>query len=99
MPEEVIGEDSKFAPPPRITYDEEPSGPLVGEDRGVGGVVEILKPKYGCGKGQRLKVIGETGSLLQFEGGKTAPKNQEDKGWKWVLREEEEGRITGAKIA
>merc|ERR1712147_218695 len=48
--------------------------------------------KYGCGKGQRLRVIGETCTLLQFDGGKTAPKNQEDKGWKWVTREEEQAK-------
>merc|ERR1719197_850139 len=80
---------SKFSPPPSMLLKDD-SVPLVGEERGVGGVVEILKAKYGCGKGQRLKVIGETGALLQFEGGKTAPKNQEDKGWKWVVREDDD---------
>merc|ERR1712232_1049593 len=89
LPEEVTGSDSKFAQPVRVCFEDEPSGPLMGQDRGVGGVVEVLKAKYGCGKGQRLRVIGETDTLLQFEDGKTAPKNHEDKGWKWVLKEGE----------
>eukprot|EP00421_Protoceratium_reticulatum_P009645 CAMPEP_0168373920 /NCGR_PEP_ID=MMETSP0228-20121227/9035_1 /TAXON_ID=133427 /ORGANISM="Protoceratium reticulatum, Strain CCCM 535 (=CCMP 1889)" /LENGTH=774 /DNA_ID=CAMNT_0008386853 /DNA_START=51 /DNA_END=2375 /DNA_ORIENTATION=- len=93
-PELVLRQESKFAPPPESAKD----GPmLIGDDRGIGGVIEILKAKYGCGKGQRLRVIGETPALLQFEGGKTAPKNQEDKGWKWVMREEEETRLAAER--
>jgi len=90
VPEEVYGEDSKFAPaskPTPVAIEDDAELPMIGDERGVGGVVEIVKAKYGCAKGQRLKVIGETDSLLQFEGGKTAPKNQEDRGWKWVLRQ------------
>ncbi|OLQ03571.1 Nipped-B-like protein B [Symbiodinium microadriaticum] len=30
---------------------------------------------------------GETPALLQFEGGKTAPKNHEGMGWKWIIGE------------
>merc|ERR1712066_1150660 len=98
-PAEIVSRTaSKFSPPPSMLLKED-SVPMVGEERGVGGVVEFLKAKYGCGKGQRLKVIGETGSLLQFEGGKTAPKNHEHTGWRWVLREEEEGKIAAARAA
>merc|ERR1712232_494308 len=98
-PAEIVSRnDSKFAPPPSVLIKDD-SVPMVGEERGVGGVVEILKPKYGYGKGRRLKVIGETGNLLQFEGGKTAPKNHENSGWKWVLREEENIRLAAAKAA
>lgn len=92
-PEEVFAWESRFAPPPI----EDEDSALVGESPGVGGVVEILKAKYGCSKGQRIRVIGETHSLLQFEGGKTAPKNHEDSGWKWVIREEEEVKQSAAQ--
>lgn len=92
-PEEVFAWESRFAPPPI----EDEYSALVGESPGVGGVVEILKAKYGCSKGQRIRVIGETHSLLQFEGGKTAPKNHEDSGWKWVIREEEEVKQSAAQ--
>merc|ERR1712066_282274 len=66
---------------------------MSGEARGVGGVVEMLKAKYGCARGQRLRVIGETSALLQFEGGKTVPKNHEGSGFRWVFREEEEAKL------
>jgi len=92
-PEEVAANESRFAPPPL----EDSDSALVGESPGVGGVVEILKAKYGCSKGQRIRVIGETHALLQFEGGKTAPKNHEDSGWKWVIREEEEVKQSAAE--
>lgn len=92
-PEEVLAWESRFAPPPI----EDEDSALVGESPGVGGVVEILKAKYGCSKGQRIRVIGETHALLQFEGGKTAPKNHEDSGWKWVIREEEEVKQSAAQ--
>jgi len=96
-PAEIVSRvASKFAPPPSVEIKDD-SVPMVGEERGVGGVVEVLKPKYGCGKGQRLKVIGETGNLLQFEGGRTAPKNHENTGWKWILREEEDLRLAAAR--
>lgn len=63
-PEVVSRNESKFAPPLAIVAEEVV---IMGEERGVGGVVEILKAKYGCSKGQRLRVIGETGTLVQFE--------------------------------
>jgi len=69
---------------------ERPNGILAGESIGIGGVVEILAMrKYGCTKGARLRCIGETSTLLQFEGGKTAPKMHEGVGWRWVLLSEE----------
>ncbi|CAJ1362351.1 unnamed protein product [Effrenium voratum] len=92
-PEEVSAKESRFAPPETA----EGGAALVGDSPGVGGVVEFLKAKYGCSKGQRLKVIGETQALLQFEGGKTAPKDHEGSGWKWVIREEEEVRQSAAQ--
>lgn len=86
-PQEVRVEHSRFASAaePESFVTEETSGPLVGEVKGIGGVIEMLRAKYGCSKGQRLRVIGETPALLQFEGGRTAPKNHEGSGWKWVI--------------
>jgi len=88
-PEEVRREESRFAPPP-AKGTEDNGGLLVGDVRGVGGVVEILRAKYGCSRGQRMRVIGETNGLLQFEGGKTVPKNHEGSGYRWVLQSGEE---------
>ncbi|CAK9074849.1 unnamed protein product [Durusdinium trenchii] len=93
-PEEVSAKESRFAPQCKV---DDSDSALVGEVPGVGGVVEILKAKYGCSKGQRIRVIGETQSLLQFEGGKTAPINHEGSGWKWVIREEEEVKQSAAE--
>jgi len=96
-PSLVNHQESKFAPPPAFYRDT--LEVTAGESRGVGGVVEILKAKYGCGKGQRLRVIGETAVLVQFEGGKTAPQNHEGTGWRWVVREEEEAaKAEDAKV-
>ena len=85
-PEEVQAENSRFASAVGTDDDDETS-PLSSNVRGIGGVVEMVRAKYGCSKGQRLQVIGETSALLQFEGGKTAPKNHEGTGWKWVIEE------------
>jgi len=82
-PQAVAQEESRFAPPAAGRTPDEAL--VAGNVCGVGGVVEITKAKYGCGKGQKLKVIGETSALWQFEDGKTAPKNHEGSGWKWVL--------------
>lgn len=95
-PEEVKQGESRFAQtstaPPK---EPEPTstGPLAGDVRGVGGVVEILKPKYGCTRGQRLRVLGETATLLQLDGGKTAPKNHEGSGYRWVMRADEAKQV------
>lgn len=96
-PQEVRPEQSRFAPPPEESgmpgeKAQEAEGPLVGEVKGVGGVVEMLRAKYGCSKGQRMKVLGETGALLQFGEGKTVPKNHEGSGWKWVLRSSDQSK-------
>eukprot|EP00930_Biecheleria_cincta_P054257 TRINITY_DN4024_c0_g4_i2.p1 TRINITY_DN4024_c0_g4~~TRINITY_DN4024_c0_g4_i2.p1 ORF type:complete len:388 (+),score=101.77 TRINITY_DN4024_c0_g4_i2:61-1224(+) len=95
-PEEVDVSESRFARAVDAA-DLADNSSLAGESPGVGGVVEILKAKYGCFKGQRIQVIGESGSLLQFEGGKTAPKNHENLGWKWVIRAEEESKTSAAQ--
>lgn len=95
--EEVSRQESRFASSTGKVAEDAAS--IAGEDCGVGGVVEIVKAKYGCGKGQRFRVIGETSTLLQFEGGKTAPKDHENKGWRWVLREEEEAKLLAQRAA
>jgi len=63
--------------------------PLVGSTKGVGGVVEVLKQKYGCSKGQRLKVVGDNGGpagIWLLESDKSVPKTHwKEGGWKWVL--------------
>ncbi|CAE7442938.1 SLC38A6, partial [Symbiodinium necroappetens] len=60
-PQEVRSENSRFAPPPETDPDsfvtEELEGPLTSEVKGIGGVIEMLRAKYGCSKGQRLRVI------------------------------------------
>ncbi|CAJ1361215.1 unnamed protein product [Effrenium voratum] len=83
-PQEVKSEHSRFASSKKDT-ESASEGPLEGKVKGIGGVIEMLRAKYGCSKGQRLQVIGETNALLQFEGGRTAPKNHEGTGWKWVI--------------
>lgn len=96
-PEEVGAMESKFASSVDSARGGSAGQTLMGDAPGVGGVVEMLKAKYGCLKGQRARVIGETQSLLQFEGGKTAPKAHEGSGWKWVIREEEESKQSAAE--
>jgi len=72
---------------------EEDKSKLVGKVKGVEGVVEILKNKYECLKGERYRVIGERGGpagMWRLEGGKTIPKTHvKEGGWKWVLEEPE----------
>ncbi|CAE7644481.1 SLC38A6, partial [Symbiodinium sp. KB8] len=72
---------------------EEDRSKLVGKVKGVDGVVEILKPKYECRRGDRYRVIGEHGGpagMWRLEGGKTVPKTHvKEGGWKWVLEEPE----------
>eukprot|EP00930_Biecheleria_cincta_P086256 TRINITY_DN7557_c0_g1_i1.p1 TRINITY_DN7557_c0_g1~~TRINITY_DN7557_c0_g1_i1.p1 ORF type:complete len:649 (-),score=168.84 TRINITY_DN7557_c0_g1_i1:20-1936(-) len=72
--------------------EEEDQSKKVGNVKGIGGVVEILKQKYQCNKGQRLRVIGENGGpnnpagQWRLEGGKTIPKlHYKEGGWKWVM--------------
>lgn len=72
------------------TWEEKPI--LTGKVRGVGGVVEALKSKYGMQKGERLEVIGDKGGaagMWLLKGGKSVPKLHEKQGgWKWILDEE-----------
>eukprot|EP00401_Gymnodinium_catenatum_P010086 CAMPEP_0117541668 /NCGR_PEP_ID=MMETSP0784-20121206/44138_1 /TAXON_ID=39447 /ORGANISM="" /LENGTH=302 /DNA_ID=CAMNT_0005338371 /DNA_START=108 /DNA_END=1012 /DNA_ORIENTATION=+ len=69
---------------------------LVGQKKGVGGVVEILKQKYGCSKGERYRVIGERCGpaglwRLASEPEKTIPKmHLKQGGWRWVVEGEVE---------
>lgn len=78
---------------------------MVGNVKGVGGVVEILKSKYGCTKGQRYRVIGECGGAVgmwRLEGEKkgiekTVPKNHvKEGGWKWVVESDAQPQKTPA---
>ena len=48
------------------------------------GAVEIILSKSGCTAGQVLEVIGETGSFLQLEGGRTVPRSRINDQWKWA---------------
>eukprot|EP00928_Gymnodinium_smaydae_P094856 TRINITY_DN803_c0_g1_i1.p1 TRINITY_DN803_c0_g1~~TRINITY_DN803_c0_g1_i1.p1 ORF type:complete len:396 (-),score=114.55 TRINITY_DN803_c0_g1_i1:66-1253(-) len=73
--------------------------PLEGTVCGVGGVVEVIKAKYGCGGGQRLKVIGQTATIWQCEGGKTVPKAHNNSGWRWVMRGEAAEKKAAAAAA
>lgn len=72
---------------------EEDKSTLVGKVKGVEGVVEILKNKYDCLKGERYRVVGERGGpagMWRLEGGKTIPKTHvKEGGWRWVLEEPE----------
>jgi len=56
--------------------------------RGVGGVIEILEDKYGCRKGQQLRVVGEKGGCWTLQhkskSGKQVDKGHLGWGWKWV---------------
>lgn len=71
--------------------------PLVGNTKGIGGVIEVLKQKYGCSKSQRLTVIGEKGGpagLWLLDTDKSVPKTHwKEGGWKWVLETEEPPKL------
>eukprot|EP00931_Biecheleriopsis_adriatica_P004792 TRINITY_DN106410_c0_g1_i1.p1 TRINITY_DN106410_c0_g1~~TRINITY_DN106410_c0_g1_i1.p1 ORF type:complete len:563 (+),score=172.19 TRINITY_DN106410_c0_g1_i1:74-1762(+) len=68
---------------------EEDRSKLTGKVKGIDGVVEILKKKYECEKGQRFRVIGELGGpagIWKLELGKTIPKTHvKEGGWRWVM--------------
>eukprot|EP00747_Dinoflagellata_sp_TGD_P180211 gnl/TRDRNA2_/TRDRNA2_32277_c0_seq1.p1 gnl/TRDRNA2_/TRDRNA2_32277_c0~~gnl/TRDRNA2_/TRDRNA2_32277_c0_seq1.p1 ORF type:complete len:282 (+),score=52.79 gnl/TRDRNA2_/TRDRNA2_32277_c0_seq1:115-960(+) len=57
---------------------------MAGNLCGVGDVVEVLRAKYGCRRGDRLRVLGESRMLWKLEGGKTIPKIHDQIGWRWV---------------
>lgn len=56
--------------------------------KGVGGVVELLRTKYACNKGDRYLVVGETSNAPELwlldDGVRVVPKVHENKGWAWV---------------
>lgn len=66
---------------------------LVGAVKGTGGVVQILKAKYGCSKMEKYRVVGDSGGaagIWKLEGEKCIPKTHlKQGGWKWVLQDEE----------
>eukprot|EP00927_Polykrikos_kofoidii_P013681 TRINITY_DN15947_c0_g1_i2.p1 TRINITY_DN15947_c0_g1~~TRINITY_DN15947_c0_g1_i2.p1 ORF type:complete len:377 (+),score=52.58 TRINITY_DN15947_c0_g1_i2:84-1214(+) len=88
---EVPPSERRFVTPATEAVVEEP---LEGTVCGVGGVIEVTKCKYGCTRGQRLKVIGQKGEFWQCSGGKTMAKNQKDKGWRWVIRKPDAAEAT-----
>lgn len=69
---------------------------MVGDVRGVGGVIEVTKAKFGCAAMQRLRVVGQTPTIWQCEGGKTIPKHN-NVGWRWVLNESEAAKPVAEK--
>jgi len=82
--------------------------PLVGDTQGIGGVVEMLKNKYACSKGDRYRVVGEATKasplwILDGEASKGSqkivPKTHENKGWKWVMRGAREAEASAAAAA
>ena len=82
--------------------------PLVGDTQGIGGVVEMLKNKYACSKGDRYRVVGEATQasplwILDGEASKGSqkivPKTHENKGWKWVMRGAREAEASAAAAA
>lgn len=106
---EVPKEESRFAPPagaaPVLDPAEEAArknAELIGNIRGIGGVVEMVKAKYGCQKGQRFKVVGESGGmggLWKLEGNRTIPKPQVNDGWKWVMSQGDDPQKKPSKAA
>lgn len=58
---------------------------------GIGGTIMILRAKYDCARGEKLRCIGEKKDIWQFEGKKSAPKNHEGQGYRWLLDGEDAG--------
>eukprot|EP00928_Gymnodinium_smaydae_P070481 TRINITY_DN54307_c0_g1_i1.p1 TRINITY_DN54307_c0_g1~~TRINITY_DN54307_c0_g1_i1.p1 ORF type:complete len:286 (-),score=36.91 TRINITY_DN54307_c0_g1_i1:196-1053(-) len=55
------------------------------EDSGyIGNFVQIQRAKYGCHRGDRLRVNGSSAKLWKLDGGKTIPKDHMGTGWTWV---------------
>jgi len=65
---------------------------LEGTVKGVGGVIEAMQKKYALLKGERVQVVAETKDLWKLAGEKTIPKAQVNKGWKWVIKGEDEAK-------
>jgi hypothetical protein len=51
-------------------------------------MVEILKARYGCTEGQRLRVASDAKQQWRLDPGNLIPKNQRNKTWKWLTEEE-----------
>lgn len=51
----------------------------------IGRVVQVQRARYGCHRGDRLRVSGSSAKLWKLEGGKTIPKDHEGTGWTWIL--------------
>lgn len=85
---EVPVNQRRCLPVAKDTPEPEEKPVLVGTVKGVGGVVEILKQKYNCKRGDRLRVVGDAGGpagIWKLESEKSVPKTQLNQGWKWVL--------------
>jgi len=69
-----------------MAADDVPNGVQGG--RGIGGMIEALRSKYGLEKGGQYLVVGESGGpggLWKLEGGRTVPKTHlKEGGWRWV---------------
>eukprot|EP00929_Paragymnodinium_shiwhaense_P112793 TRINITY_DN81067_c0_g1_i1.p1 TRINITY_DN81067_c0_g1~~TRINITY_DN81067_c0_g1_i1.p1 ORF type:complete len:303 (+),score=29.51 TRINITY_DN81067_c0_g1_i1:60-968(+) len=50
----------------------------------IGRVVHVQRARYGCHRGDRLRISGSSAKLWKLEGGKTIPKDHEGTGWMWV---------------
>jgi len=89
------GESMKRSVADNSTQDSLKGVPLLpaGNFEGVGGVVEIARASYGCRRGDRLQVVGESRKLWKLMGKKTIPKEHEGTGWAWVLEDEQASRL------
>eukprot|EP00931_Biecheleriopsis_adriatica_P016294 TRINITY_DN12052_c0_g1_i3.p1 TRINITY_DN12052_c0_g1~~TRINITY_DN12052_c0_g1_i3.p1 ORF type:complete len:343 (-),score=92.41 TRINITY_DN12052_c0_g1_i3:99-1127(-) len=90
----VKASESRFARPagsvdPDSAAKEE-AAPMEGSVADVGGVIEVgPKAKYGCTKGQRVRVVGSTPVLWlckdSEDGDKMINKAHRNNGWRWIL--------------
>lgn len=71
---------------------------LMYSEIGIGGVVEILRARYGCCRGDRICVVGESLKLWKLHGGSTIPKEHAGNGWKWVLKAEEDAKALKEEV-
>ena len=69
---------------------------MLRKPQGIGDTIEIMENRYGCTKGERLLVIGLTNTCASWKvedagrNRRVIPVDQEGKGWRWVLPEEDE---------
>jgi len=95
QPTEVKSSQSRFAasagtPAPEAESSKESFDKLGGTVADVGGVIEVgPKAKYGCVKGQRVKVVGQTPVLWMCkdvdDGDKMINKAHKNNGWRWIF--------------